>query len=115
MSIVEYMRENMRQRAPLYRLMLKDFSNNEIVREKLRELPRVVKSIMLERMGAILGPHIREGTDIETASVFLMSYFLRSEIMTLMMGEDPFHEVDESRTREVIRMFLHGVLREGTR
>ncbi|MCU0798992.1 MAG: TetR/AcrR family transcriptional regulator [Candidatus Thermoplasmatota archaeon] len=115
LSTVAFMRGNMRQRASLYRLMLKEFSNNTVVREKLKELPRKVKAVMLERMGYILRPNMRTGTDIETASIFLMSYFLRSEMMVIMMGEDPFHEVDESRTREVVRMFLNGVMGEGPR
>jgi len=113
LSTVAFMRGNMRQRASLYRLMLREFSNNAVVREKLKELPRMVKAVMLERMGSILRPTMRKGTDIETASIFLMSYFLRSEMMVIMMGEDPFHEVDDSRTIEVVRMFLNGVMGEG--
>lgn len=115
LTSIDHLRSSMRLRAPLYRLMLREFSTNEMVRERLRELPRKVKVLMVERIGSILRSKMKRGSDIELATVFLISYFIRSEMMTILMGEDPFHEVDDVRSREVVRMFLNGVLREGAR
>lgn len=110
-ALVVFMRESMRSRAPLYRLLLREHSTNGTVREKLKQLPAMVKTVMLDRMRSILKAGKRKEVDMETASVFLMSYFLRSEIMVAMMGEDPFHRVDGERTREAVDIFLHGVLK----
>jgi len=115
-SLVKLIRTNIRKRKDLYRLLLMEHSTNELVRDKLRVMPGSIKTMMVGIMGDILRPHARDDIDVETASVFFMSYFFRSEIFCMMVGEDPFHEVDDRRTREAIDIFLHGVLgREAVR
>jgi AcrR family transcriptional regulator len=112
--LVEFLRENIRKRRNLYRLMFRDYSN-PIVERNLKEVPGRIKKLLVGRVKQILRPNVKGDLDYETASIFLMSYFFRSEMQTAMMGIDPFHEIDERRTREVIRIFLKGVLpREGS-
>jgi AcrR family transcriptional regulator len=112
--LVEFLRENIRKRRNLYRLMFRDYSN-PIVERNLKEIPGKIKKLLTGRVRHILRPYVKGDLDYETASIFLMSYFFRSEMQTAMMGIDPFHEIDERRTREVIRMFLKGVMpREGS-
>ncbi len=112
--LVEFLRENIRKRRNLYRLMFRDYSN-PIVERNLKEVPGRIKKLLVGRVKQILRPNVKGDLDYETAAIFLMSYFFRSEMQTAMMGIDPFHEIDERRTREVIRIFLKGVLpREGS-
>jgi TetR/AcrR family transcriptional regulator, mexJK operon transcriptional repressor len=107
---IRFVRTNIRKRRSLYRLMLRESATNDIVDRKLKELPGMIKVLMVERMEAILSGKVDEDFDHETAAIFLISYFLRSEMMAALMGEDPFQNVDEARIRTVVRMFLYGAL-----
>jgi len=111
--IVKVMRANLREREQLFRLMLREVSGNETVARKLGQFPVIMKGFMLSRFGEALKGHIREDLDLETAGIFLASYFIRSEMMRIMLGEDPFHEIDDDRTIQAIDIFLNGVLKEG--
>ena len=107
--MINWVRMNLREREKLFGLLLREVSTNEIVSLKLGQFPVVMKGFMLRRFEKALGDRIRKDLNIETAGVFLASYFIRSEMMRIMIGEDPFHEIDEDRTREAIDIFLHGV------
>ncbi|MGA1866890.1 MAG: hypothetical protein ACMUFK_05420, partial [Thermoplasmatota archaeon] len=74
----------------------------------------IMKRYMLSRFKEALEGRTRPGLDLETAGVFFASYFIRSEMMRMMLGEDPFHEIDERRTREAIDILLNGILKEGS-
>jgi AcrR family transcriptional regulator len=113
-ALVGFLRENIQKRRRLYRLMFRDYSN-PIVERNLKEVPGRIKVLLVGRVRDVLEPHVGGDLDYETAALFLVSYFFRSEMQKAMMGIDPFHEIDERRTREVIRMFLKGVMpREGS-
>jgi hypothetical protein len=94
--------------------MLRESMSNDIVREKLGKIPKQMKDLMIRNLEIVLGDSKRYDIDIETAGVFLSSYLLRSEIMRMMMGSDPFHKVDDARLWEIVAIFLHGYLREGS-
>lgn len=112
--IITAARENLVEREKLFRLMLRELVSNELVARKLSSFPQLMKGFMLLRIQEALKGKVRDDIDIETAGVFFASYFIRSEMMKIMVGEDPFHEIDDRRTREVIDIFLHGALKEGT-
>jgi len=104
---------NMRERESIYALMFREMSTNEMVRGKLGELPGMVKDVFLRRLRQILRERARDDLDMETAGIFLASYFIRSEIMRIMMGKDPFHEMNDERIRIAIDIFLYGYLERG--
>jgi AcrR family transcriptional regulator len=106
------MRSNLRERERVYSIMFREIATNAVVRDKVSGMPRIMKGFMLEKLESILGDDVRDDIDIETAGIFLASYYLRSEMMRMMMGADPFHEVDERRMREVISVFLEGILKK---
>ena len=101
-----------RSRDKVFAIMLREISSNDIIKRKMNQFPILMKSFMLGKLKLILGKNARDDIDMETAGIFLSSYYLRSEMMKIMMGEDPFHEVDERRLKEVVSIFLHGYLKE---
>jgi len=107
---IRFVRANIRKRRNLYRLMLRESAVTPIVGKKLRELPGSIKVLMVARMKEVLSDRVPEDFDHETAAIFLVSYFLRSEMMAAMMGEDPFQRVDDEKVRQIVRMFLYGAL-----
>jgi AcrR family transcriptional regulator len=113
--IITAVRGNLQERKKLFRLMLRELSSNEVVARKLHTFPQMIKGFMMMRFKDALSKNLREDIDIETAGVFFASYFIRSEMLKIMMGEDPFHEIDEKRTREAIDIFLYGALKEERR
>ena len=112
--IITAVRENLQERNKLFRLLLREMTSNEVVAEKLHAFPQTIKCFMMMRFKEALKKDLRDDIDIETAGVFFASYFIRSEMLKIMLGDDPFHEIDEKRTREVIDIFLHGALKEGS-
>ncbi len=106
-------RELVRSRDKVFAIMLREMSTNNIIKKKMNQFPILIKSFMLGKLKLIVGQEARTDIDMETAGIFLSSYYLRSEMMRIMLGEDPFHEVDERRLREVVSIFLHGYLKEG--
>jgi AcrR family transcriptional regulator len=112
--IVNAVRENLICRKKLFKLMLREVAVNELVGRKLNSFPQLMKAFIMARLNDALNGKVRDDIDIETAGLFLVSYFLRSEMMNIMLGRDPFHEIDEERTREVVDIFLHGALKEGS-
>ncbi|MBN1390375.1 MAG: TetR/AcrR family transcriptional regulator [Candidatus Thermoplasmatota archaeon] len=112
--MITTVRGNLREKEPLFRLMIREASRNDIVASKMGQFPVMVKRFMLSRFEEALKGRTRPGLDLETAGVFFASYFIRSEIMRMMLGEDPFHEIDERRTREAIDILLKGILKEGS-
>jgi len=113
--IITAVRENLQERKQLFRLMLREVASNEVVANKLHTFPSLIKGFMMMRLKEAMNENFREDIDIETAGVFFASYFIRSEMLKAMMGDDPFHDIDEKRTREAIDIFLHGALKEGRR
>jgi len=111
--IVSGIRAILWEEEDLYRLMLREVARNEIVASKLGKFPVMMKGLMLSRFRDAIGGKMDERFDLETAGIFLASYFIRSEMMRIMLGKDPFQDIDESRSREVIDIFLNGVLKEG--
>jgi len=105
----------LREREPLFRLMIREASRNEIVARKLGKFPVIMKRYMLSRFKEALEGRTRSGLDLETTGVFFASYFIRSEMMRMMLGADPFHEIDERRTKQVIDILLNGILKEGSK
>ncbi|MFW3146908.1 MAG: TetR/AcrR family transcriptional regulator [Thermoplasmatota archaeon] len=114
-KFIASMRENLRNRRQLFRLVLREASVNEIVAGKLSSFPVLMKGFIIARLSEIMKGKSREDIDIETAGVFLASYFIRSEMMRIMIGTDPFHEIDENRTKDVLEIFLNGFIKEGVR
>ncbi len=112
-SLLSSIRSNLRARERVYAIMYREIMNNDIVREKVSEMPGLMKGFLLDRLDSILNDRVRCDIDIETAGVFLASYLIRSEMMAMMMGADPFHEVDDRRLKEAISIFLNGVLKRG--
>ncbi len=113
LSLLLSIRSNLRARERVYAIMYREIMNNDIVREKVSEVPGKMKGFLLGRLSLILKDRLRDDIDIETAGVFLASYLIRSEMMVMMMGSDPFHEVDDNRLKEAISIFLNGVLKRG--
>lgn len=113
--IITAVRENLMERSKLFRLILREMASNDVVAKKLNTFPQLIKGFMMMRFREALKDGLRDDVDIETAGVFFASYFIRSEMLKIMLGEDPFHEIDEKRTREVIDIFLHGALKEEIR
>jgi AcrR family transcriptional regulator len=111
-ALVSMIRTNLRRRSSIYRLAFREMRTNPVVSQKLTDLPLLVKGEMVSHVRKILGDSCREDIDIETASVFFLSYFIRSEMMSIILGGDPFHEIDDDRTREAISIFLHGIQKE---
>lgn len=112
-SLLSSIRSNLRARERVYAIMYREIMNNDIVREKVSEMPGLMKGFLLDRLTLILKDRLRDDIDIETAGVFLASYLIRSEMMAMMMGADPFHEVDDNRLKEAISIFLNGALKRG--
>jgi AcrR family transcriptional regulator len=113
-DIIKAVRDNLVCRKKLFKLMLREVTANELVERKLNSFPQLMKDFMMARIKDALKGKVRDDIEIETAGLFLVSYFLRSEMMKIMLGRDPFHEIDEKRTREAIDIFLHGALKEGS-
>jgi AcrR family transcriptional regulator len=114
-SLVSTMRNNLRSREKVYSIMFREMATNEIVRDKVSEMPRIMKGFMVGKLEAILKERSRSDVDLETAGVFLASYILRSEMMRMLLGKDPFHELDNTRLRESISIFLYGMINGGDR
>lgn len=112
-SMISKMRSMIRERESIYALMFREISTNDIVKKKLGQVPIIMKEFMLMRLSEILNNEERDDVDSETAGIFLASYYLRSEMMRIMMGSDPFHDADETRLKDVVRIFLHGYLKRG--
>lgn len=113
--LVKTMRNNLRAREKVYSIMFREMATNEIVREKVSEMPRIMKGFMLGKLDTIMKDNSRKDIDPETAGVFLASYLLRSEMMKMLLGQDPFHDLDDRRLRESISIFLHGMMDGGER
>ncbi len=111
-KLVSMIRTNLSKRSAIYRIAFREITTNPVVSQKLTDLPLLVKGEMVSQVKMILGASCRKNIDIETASVFFLSYFIRSEMMRIILGRDPFHDIDEQRTREAIRLFLHGIIQE---
>ncbi|MEA3558411.1 MAG: TetR/AcrR family transcriptional regulator [Candidatus Thermoplasmatota archaeon] len=111
-AFVNIVRTQFRQREKIFQLMLRE-SGNEIVASKLRGFPEFTKIYAVESISSILGEQKRRDIDVETASIFFASYFMRSEMMRAMMGNDPFHRIDDRREEEVVEIFLKGILKGG--
>jgi AcrR family transcriptional regulator len=114
-SLVSTMRNNLRSREKVYSIMFREMATNEIVEDKVSEMPRIMKGFMVGKLEAILKERSRSDVDLETAGVFLASYILRSEMMRMLLGKDPFHELDDRRLRESISIFLYGMINGGDR
>lgn len=112
-NLVLILQSQIRKRSKIYALMLREMGSNETVKRKLQQFPTMIKGIMLSKLEEILDSHQRKDIDIETAGIFLASYYLRSEFMRILLGKDPFHDLDERRIREAVSIFLHGYLYEG--
>ena len=110
-SLISKIRSMIRERESIYALMFREISTNDIVKKKLSQVPIIMKEFMLMRLSEILKNEERDDVDSETAGIFLASYYLRSEMMRIMMGSDPFHDVDETRLKDVVKIFLHGYLK----
>ena len=108
------MRQIINSRDRVFAVMLREMSTNEVIRKKMTRFPTIMKSFMLEKLKEVMGGKQRNDVDMETAGIFLASYYLRSEMMSIMLGKDPFHELDESRIREAVSIFLHGYLEGGS-
>ena len=100
-------------RADLFRIMLREQGANPLVQKKLGEFPPRIKAFWVKALGDILGTRARKELDMETAAIFLTSYFLRNLIMEAMIGVDPFHELSEETTGQVVDIFLNGVISRG--
>jgi AcrR family transcriptional regulator len=111
-SLVSMIRMNLRKRSAIYRLAFREITTNPVVSKKLARLPILVKGEMVSQVRRILGNGCRDEVNIETASVFFLSYFIRGEMMRIILGKDPFHDIDDERTREAIDIFLNGVRKE---
>ncbi|MGA1847820.1 MAG: hypothetical protein ACMUHB_00640, partial [Thermoplasmatota archaeon] len=111
-KLVSMIRTNLRKRSAIYRLAFREITTNPVVSQKLTDLPLLVKGEMVSQVSRILGNGCRDDVNIETASVFFLSYFIRGEMMRIILGKDPFHDIDDERTREAIDIFLHGILEE---
>ena len=92
------------------RLMLREMMTDPQIGSRMLETPKRMKALMISNLRMILAPHVAKDFDYETAAIFLVSYFLRSKMMSLLMGEDPFQKVTDETTRRVVRIFMNGVI-----
>ena len=113
LKMIGIVRVNLRKRRTFFQLMLREQGTNEVVRNRLGAFPLIIKKGITDGLRSILKGRVPDDFDHETAGLFLFSYFLRSEIMSAMIGEDPFHAIDDGRIEVVLDIFLNGILKEG--
>lgn len=92
------------------RLMLREMMTDPQVGSRMAEVPKKMKGVIIANLRKILAPHVTKAFDYETAAIFLASYFLRSKMMTILLGDDPFQKVTEVTSRTVVRIFMNGVI-----
>lgn len=107
-------RNNLRRRKHLIRIMLREQSSNPVVMENVGSITVIWKDILVKTISGILEGSARDGIDIEVASLLIASYIVRGEMMNAMLGSDPFDSNSDEKMREAIGIFLHGIIREGS-
>lgn len=108
--LVKTVIRKMDQEELFLRLMLREMMTDPLIGMRMAEMPKRMKGLMVSNLRTILAPHVAKDFDYETAAIFLISYFLRSKMMSLLMGEDPFQKVTDETTRRVVRLFMNGVI-----
>lgn len=108
--LVKTVMRKMDQEELFLRLMLREMMTDPVISKRMAEMPNKMKGLMVSNLRTILAPHVVKDFDYETGAIFLISYFLRSKMMSLLMGEDPFQKVTDETTRRVVRLFMNGVI-----
>jgi AcrR family transcriptional regulator len=113
-NLCTIVRNNLRKRKHLIRIMLREQLTNPVVKEHVGSIPMIWKDILIKTISGILEGSVREGIDIEVASLLIASYILRGEMMNALLGSDPFDSNTDEKMREAIGIFLHGIVGEGS-
>ena len=108
-GICRMMQSNFEKRRNLFRLMLRENLKNDVVREYMEMIPVIWKDLIVEVFSSVIEKYSDDRVNVETASLFLASYVIRSELMKAMLGEDPFESTGEEHLREAVDIFLNGI------
>ncbi|MFW3146577.1 MAG: TetR/AcrR family transcriptional regulator [Thermoplasmatota archaeon] len=107
-------RNNLRRRKHLIRIMLREQSSNPVVEENVSSVPLIWKEIIVKTISGIIEGTARKGTDVEVASLLIASYILRGEMMTAVLGFDPFDSNTDEKMKVAVGIFLHGIMEGGS-